>query len=76
VSTEGMKDVEVPIVGAVVVSDGDVHDVIEYPPQFEVCWCPNGLHWKSYRDSDRVKSTEVPHMVGSQMFELTWEVKK
>lgn len=68
-STDGMRDVEVPIYGTVVVQDGEVHAVKEYAPREYRCYCLDGKHW------NRTAGVK-PHKVLVQTFELAWEVNK
>lgn len=76
-SMDGMKDVEVPISGTVVVQDGDVHDVKEYPSNYEPCWCKDGRHAEPNRGYRTPPQPDYePHLVGVQLLELVWEVKK
>lgn len=71
-SMDGMKDVEVPQHGTVVVQDGDVHDVFECVPEHQPCWCTDGMH----RKADRVTQEGERHLIGIQKFEMVWEAKK
>lgn len=77
-STDGMKDVEVPEYGTVVVQAGEVHDVFEETPRYMPCWCKSGAHRVLERVQSRrdIQEGRTPHMIGIQRFELTWEVKK
>ena len=68
-STDGMRDVEVPVYGTVVVQDGEVNDVKEFPPRQERCYCTDGVHWNR-------RAGVKPHLVYVQQFELVWEVKE
>lgn len=64
-----MIEVEVPENGTVVVQDGDVNDVKEYPPKQVKCYCTDGVHWNR-------RAGVEPHDIFVQQFELAWEVKE
>lgn len=76
-STEGMKDVEVPEEGTVVVQNGEVHEVREFPVVFDRCQCNDGKHARRFwiRGLDFPAPTSASHPIGVQKLELVWEVK-
>jgi hypothetical protein len=80
-----MVDVEVPRVGTVIVQDTEVHEAREKGATFVPCWCADERHSPVYRDGDdddgyqiRLLSprAEEPHLIGVQLVEMTWEVKR
>jgi hypothetical protein len=81
-----MVDVEIPRTGTVIVQDTEVHDAREKGTKFVPCWCIDDRHSPVYREDEdgdysivrgmvSPRSAE-PHLIGVQLVEMTWEVKR
>lgn len=80
-----MVDVEVPRTGTVIVQDAEVHEAREKGATFIPCWCADDRHSPVYREGGDDDDYQIrllspradePHLIGVQLVEMTWEVKR